>query len=195
MSKDCERSKGIQKEPLPSEKLCKTFVKFAVKDLVEIWHEKDRIHRNLSEQATNSTSGWSQGDTGDVKTERSYWEINTTEKPEWIWLQGYAISISENKDTFEISDHPGSTSHTLSPTSSVIIVNCLNAPGGITLSSKGKYFQVVYPGTNHVPVIILQCWLLEVTTKVPLGQKYSSMNIQTPLGAGYALMHSMPFQI
>lgn len=141
MSKDCERSKGIQKEPLPSEKLCKTFVKFAVKDLVEIWHEKDRIHRNSSEQATNSTSGWSQGDTGDVKPERSYWEINTTEKPEWIWLQGYAISISENKDTFEISDHPGSTSHTLGPTSSVIIVNCLNAPGGITLSSKGKYFQ------------------------------------------------------
>ena len=141
MSTDCERSKGIQKEPSPSENLCKTFVKFAVKNLLDIWLEKDRIYCNSSEQGTRNISGWSQGDTSAVKPEPCYGKINTNEKPEWIWLQGYAISISENRDTFEISDHPGTTSLTLSTTCSVVIVNCLNAPGGITLSSEGKYFQ------------------------------------------------------
>ena len=126
MSKDCEKSKGIQQRPLPSEKPCKIFVKFAVQDLLDIWLEKDRIYSNSLKHATYITSGWNQGDNG-VKPEHSHGKIIKTEKPEWIWLQGYAISISENRDTFEISDHPGSTSLTLSTPCSVVIINCLNA--------------------------------------------------------------------
>ena len=143
MSRDRQTHEGAKKGPLASEGLCRIFVKFGVEQLLKIWLEKDKEYCNTKKSSLRD-SEWNKGDTDVKKLKLSISQTNEPQqKPEWVWLQGYAINLSKDFETLEISDHPvpaGSSNSTcLTPT--VIIANCQNSPSNISGSSKGKYCQ------------------------------------------------------
>jgi len=146
MNGDCETSQEIKKQPILNEALCETFVKITVKELLEIYREKDRKYNNQIKQEIKCISGWSQGDSDPQRSKLSNGHSQIYQhKPEFVWLQAYAINVSEDCDTFQISDTPNNKilPDPIDLTASVLIVNCKSAPGGIKESTKGNYCQVL----------------------------------------------------
>ena len=163
MSGDCGTSQGITKESSFVKIFSKPFVKFAVEELIEIWSDKEKTI-NQTFQDNQFVQRSSQGDT-DPKRLKLSDEKNRVgqQKQEWAWLQGYAINVSEDCDTFQISDSQDPKSTLADPiglASSVLIVNCRAAPGGISLSTKGNYCQGEWlEGSNFGPIYTRRVWI------------------------------------
>ena len=124
--------------------LLNPFKKLAIEELLEIYLHKEKtiIDPTCRDKCSPCEI---QGDS-DCKRLKLSCDGNLTDivKPEWVWLQGHAGNVSEDLDTFHISDNPnptGSSKYPISLKYSVLVVNCLKAPSGITSSTKGSYYQ------------------------------------------------------
>ena len=123
--------------------LLNPFKKLAIEELLEIYLHKEKTITDPT-CGDKCTPCGTQGDS-DCKRLKLSCDGNPTDivKPEWVWLQGHAVNVSEDLDTFHISDNSNPTGVSKLPInlkSSVLVVNCLKAPGGIT-STKESYYQ------------------------------------------------------
>ena len=143
MNEDCEIIQEIKNQTISKLAQCKNFVKYTVTELVASCIENARKF-NKTEQETGSATDWNQGD---IYEKRAGLTNNTAQtyqpKTEFVWIQAYAINVSEDCDTLQLSDSLNNKNLTCSIdfTSSVLIVNCKSAPGGISELTKGNYCQ------------------------------------------------------